>query len=218
MRSGRGPGRHVGRARAVDVGQADALLVEQVGTVEPGRVVHRDLGAEPAVAQVGPVADLAVADAHQVGEAVAGHVGQVDRLRAVGEDQARALLLVERLAHLLGRAESVLGQRLMPGEDVVFGDQDVGMSVARQVDELEIRVVPGQLGNDAKGRELIPALVLGALEEAGRRARRTGRGRAARRRPGPGVAAGGRSSAARRGRRWRPAPAARTCPSPRLGL
>ena len=41
------------------------------GLVEPGRVVHGDLGAEAAVAEVRPVADLAVADAHEVGEAVA---------------------------------------------------------------------------------------------------------------------------------------------------
>ena len=61
----------VGGAGAVDVGQADALVVELVRVVEPGRVVHRDLGAEAAVAQVGPVADLAVADAHEVGQAVA---------------------------------------------------------------------------------------------------------------------------------------------------
>ena len=64
--------------------------LEQVRRVEPRRVVHRDLGAEAAVAEVRPVADLAVADAHEVGEAVAGHVGEEDRLRAVGEDQPRA--------------------------------------------------------------------------------------------------------------------------------
>ena len=61
----------VGGAAAVDVGQPDALLVELVGVVEPGRVVHRDLGAEAAVAEVGPVADFAVADADEVGQAVA---------------------------------------------------------------------------------------------------------------------------------------------------
>ena len=42
------------------------------------------------------------------------------------------------------------------------------MAIARQVDELEIRVVPGQVGQRREGGELIPALVLGALEEAGR--------------------------------------------------
>ena len=43
------------------------------------------------------------------------------------------------------------------------------MAVAGQVDELEVRVVPVPgSGSDAKGRERLPALVLGALEEAGR--------------------------------------------------
>ena len=76
------------------------------GVVEPRRVVHRHLGAEAAVAEVGPVADLAVADAHEVGQPVAGHVGEVDGLRAVGEDEARAFLLVERLAHALAPGRS----------------------------------------------------------------------------------------------------------------
>ena len=57
----------VGGAGPVDVGEANAPLVELIGRIEVGRVVHRYLGAEAAVAQVGPVADLAVADAHQVG-------------------------------------------------------------------------------------------------------------------------------------------------------
>ena len=76
-------------------------LLELVGPVEPGRVVHRHLGAEPAVAEVRPVADLAVADPHQVGQPVAAHVGEIDRLLAVGEDQPRPALLVGRLARLV---------------------------------------------------------------------------------------------------------------------
>ena len=39
-------------AGAVDVGETDAALVELIRRVEPRRVVHRDLGAEPAVAEV----------------------------------------------------------------------------------------------------------------------------------------------------------------------
>ena len=44
------------------------------------------------------------------------HVGEIDRLRAVGEDQARAVFLVARLEHALCRAEAVFGQRRMPGQ------------------------------------------------------------------------------------------------------
>ena len=57
----------VSGARSVDVGQADAALVELVGIVEQRRVVHCDLRAEATVAEVRPVAHLAVADPHQVG-------------------------------------------------------------------------------------------------------------------------------------------------------
>jgi len=96
----------VGDTAAVDIRQADALGIEQVGGVEPGRVVHRDLGAEATVAQVGPVTDFTVADAHEVGEAVARHVGEKDGFRAVGENHARPLFFVERLGDALRRGEA----------------------------------------------------------------------------------------------------------------
>ena len=64
------------------------------------RVVHRDLGAEAAVAEIRPVADLAVADAHQVGQAVAGHVGQIDRLRPSANTR-RGPVLVQRVGETL---------------------------------------------------------------------------------------------------------------------
>ena len=130
----------VGGAAAVDVGQADALVVELVRVVEPGRVVHGDLGAEAAVAQVGPVADFAVADADEVGQTIAGEVGEIDGLRAVGEDDARAFLLIQRLRDALGRAEALFGERGMPDEGVVFGDQHVGVAVAVEIDELQVRI------------------------------------------------------------------------------
>ena len=68
-----------------------------------------DPGAEPAVAEVGPVADVAVADADDVGEPVAGHVGEdgstVQRRR--GSASARALS--DDIGTLIG-AEAVLAQ------------------------------------------------------------------------------------------------------------
>ena len=96
------------------------------------------------------------------------HVGQVDGLRAVGEDDARALLLVERLRDAPSRAETVFGERGVPDEGVVFGDQHVGMAVAVEVDELEVRVA--QVAVQARGEraERLPALGLVVLVQAGR--------------------------------------------------
>ena len=98
----------IGCAGAVDVGQPDALVVELVRVVEVGRVVHRHLGAEAAVAQVRPVADLAVADAYEIGEAVAAEVSKIDGLGAVGKDQAGALFFIQRLMDAAGRAKALL--------------------------------------------------------------------------------------------------------------
>ena len=176
---------NVGGAGAVGVRHSDAPLVEEIGRVEPGRTIHGDLRAEASVAEVRPVADLAVADAHDVGQAVAGHVGEIDRLRAVGEKRPRTrLLLVERNVHAHRRAEAFVEQGWMPLEGVVLGDQNVGDAVAGHVDEAQIWVAPVQNRQRTERAETSPSAVGVALVEAGggRRNRRD-RGRRRRRDP-----------------------------------
>ena len=68
----------VGRAGAVDVGQSNTLVVELVQLVEVWGAVHVDLRAEPSVAEVGPVTNLAVANAHQIRQTVAAEIGEED--------------------------------------------------------------------------------------------------------------------------------------------
>jgi hypothetical protein len=46
--------------------------------VEQRWIGHRDLRAEAAVAEVGPVTDLPVTYPYQIDEPVAGHVGEQD--------------------------------------------------------------------------------------------------------------------------------------------
>ena len=124
------------------------------GVVEPGRAIHRHLRAEAAVAEVRPVADFAVADAHEVGQAVARHVGEVDRLRAVGEHDARALALRRAGSGRESPAPKPSSeQRRVPGEGVVLGDQNVGDAVAGQVDEPQVRIVPVEHRQRAEGAE-----------------------------------------------------------------
>src|SRR2546426_386114 len=96
---------YVVRARAVDVGHTQAPVIELIRVVEPWSVVHGDLLPEPAIAHVGPVADFPIADPHEVAQAVARHVGEVDRLHAVGEDQPWPLLFVKGLEGALRRRE-----------------------------------------------------------------------------------------------------------------
>jgi hypothetical protein len=77
---------------------------------------------------------------------------------------------VERLIDFFSLVESVLGQGGMVGEDVVFRDQDVGMTVARQINEALVRVVPSQVGQGAKRGEGRPTAIVSSLVEAGCRA------------------------------------------------
>ena len=109
----------VRRPRAVDVGEADAARVEATERVERHLPAHLHLGAEAAEAEVGPVADAAVGDADEVGEPVAAHVREEDRLRPVGEDERGPLLVVARLVERDGRAEAPLRERRVPRERVV---------------------------------------------------------------------------------------------------
>ena len=60
----------VGHAGAVDVGQANAPLVKQVGCVEPGGPVHGHFLTKLPVAEVRPVTHFAVANAHDIRESV----------------------------------------------------------------------------------------------------------------------------------------------------
>ena len=158
----------VGGAAAVDVSQADALVVELVRVVEPGRVVHRHLGAEAGIAEVGPVADFAVADADDVGQAVARQVGQVDGLRAVGKDNAGAFLLVQRLHDASGGAEPFFSERGVPHQGVVFGDQHVGMAVAVEINELEVGVAEVAVQARVEGAERLPAFGIVVFVQARR--------------------------------------------------
>ena len=125
----------VGHARAIDVSQADTSLIELIGRVEPWGVVHRDFGSEASVAQVRPVAYLAVANAHEVGQAVAGHVGEIDRLAASGEDQPRPLLLIPRRRPSCRPSRSPLPPTRDTRSRFVLNYQDIGMAVTREVHE-----------------------------------------------------------------------------------
>ena len=95
-------------AGTIHVGELYSALIELVRGVEPRSVVHGDLGAEPTVAEVRPVTDLAVADADKVREAVARHVGQVDGLCSVGEHERRPALVVPLPGDALGWTEPLL--------------------------------------------------------------------------------------------------------------
>ena len=92
----------IGGAGAVDICEPDVFLIEVIGVVEKRSSIHRHLGCEVPVACVGPVADLAIANAYDVGEAIACHVCQVDRLGAVGKDQTGAFFFIEWLANRFG--------------------------------------------------------------------------------------------------------------------
>src|SRR5215469_5096759 len=63
--------KNVGGSRSVGVGQTDAPLVEFVRRIKPRGVIHRDLRTELTVPRIWPIADFAVADAHQITQPVA---------------------------------------------------------------------------------------------------------------------------------------------------
>ena len=54
----------------------------------------------------------------------------------------------------------------MPAEGFVFGDQDVAVAVAVEVDEFEVRVAGVEIRERAEGAEGFPLAVVGAFVEA----------------------------------------------------
>src|SRR5262249_9899601 len=135
--------------------------------VEPRRVDHRHLGSEAAIAQIGPVTNFAIANTHDVGEAVAREIGQIDGLRNVSEDDARTFFLVESLRDAPGWAEALFSERGVPDESVVFGDEHIGVAVTVQIDELEVRVAHVEVQARGEGAEWLPTLRVIVFIQAG---------------------------------------------------
>src|SRR2546423_13127683 len=92
-------------ARAIEVRESNATLIELIGSVEPRRIVHCHLGAKTAVTKVGPVADFAIPNAHEIGESVTGHICEIDRLCSICKDQGRTEFLIMRVANTLCRSK-----------------------------------------------------------------------------------------------------------------
>ncbi|WP_244428322.1 hypothetical protein [Sinorhizobium fredii] len=125
-------------------------MVKAIWTIKEGRIVHRNLGAEAAMPEIGPVADLAVADADEVGQPVTAHVGEVEGVCAIGQMKARALLLNLSLMKPARRTEAGFGERGMPAERLLLGDKDVDVSVPVEIDKAHVRALPVELGKLAK--------------------------------------------------------------------
>jgi len=132
-------------ARSVYVRQTDTALVKLIPKIEPRSVVHCYLWAKIGISEIGPVTDLAVADTHEVGQSVAGHVGQVDGLGAVRENELGAFFFVECLRYPLGGRKPPLGKAPVPGQNLGLCNQDVGMAVAVEVDKPQVGIVPGDV-------------------------------------------------------------------------
>src|SRR5271169_2001932 len=130
------------------------------------RLIHRDFRAKASISQVRPVANLAVSNANQVRQAVSRHVREEDRLGAIREDELGAFFFVERLYDALRGTESLRRQRIMPAESLVFANQQIGEAVTRQIDELQVRILPVQLRKRGKSLERLPVRVIGAFKES----------------------------------------------------
>ena len=160
---------NVAAARAVDVGKVDALGVEQIWPVKDRRVAHRHLGAEAAVAEVGPVADFVVADAHDIRKAIAAHIRKEYRLVRIGKYQLGAFFLIPGFCRTARGAEALLRLGFVPGEDRFFRNQDIRMAVAGDVYEPDVGIFGVDIRNGLEPRERLPASGCGALMKTGHR-------------------------------------------------
>src|SRR5262245_24740771 len=116
----------------------DTARIKKVTAFEDRGIAHRYFRTEPAVAQVRPVTDLAIANADDIRETIAGHVGEEDRLGGVGKDKLGTFFLVPALRSASCRRKAVLGERFIPRKDCVLRDQDVRMAIPGYVHETNV--------------------------------------------------------------------------------
>src|SRR3981189_449395 len=105
--------------------------------IETRQVLERDFPAELSVTEVRPIADLVLANANQVGQAVAAHIGQEDRLGSVGEDDVRTDVFVAGLTRSSSRGKAAFVERRVPREDFMLRDERVRKAVPSKVQETQ---------------------------------------------------------------------------------
>src|SRR3989442_4786569 len=123
----------VGGAGAVDVGEMNPLLVKLVWIIKYGRVIHRNLRAEAAIAQGWPVTHFCISDPYDVCEPIARKIRQINGLRAISEDQCRAFVFVKCFTDGFRWAEAFLRLRRVPSEDFILRDQNVCVAVPVEI-------------------------------------------------------------------------------------
>src|SRR5258708_21689326 len=156
----------INRTGAIDISKADASLVEEIRSIEPGSVIHGHLSPKASIAQVRPVAYLTIANTQQVGQSVATHVCQVHRLLSIREDERGTFFLVPAFVRALPRAKASLSSRRIPGEDFLLGDQNVNKPIARQINETQVGVCPVDIRERSKCSEWIPSAFFSTFIES----------------------------------------------------
>src|SRR5436309_7413504 len=89
----------------------------------------------------------------------------MNRLGCLGKDERWSPLLVAGLERGLGRLEAESSGGCVPGEAGLLGDQEVGATVAVEVDEAQVGVRPVDVGVRLERYEVLPSLVVCPLEE-----------------------------------------------------
>ena len=62
-------------------------MAELFQLMEQRNIVHTNFGPESAIAQAGPIADLAIPDVCHIEEPVAAYIGEINELRFIGLHQ-----------------------------------------------------------------------------------------------------------------------------------
>ena len=85
-------------------------------------MVHSDFSAKTPITQVGPIADLAITNPHNVSQAAPRHIRKRNRFAAAGQHHMRPAFFVGSMEDPLGLAKTLSTQRGIEGIDLIFGD------------------------------------------------------------------------------------------------
>ena len=133
----------IGGAGSVDIGQPQAARIKAVAGTKARRIGHGHPPPKAAMAEIGPIADLGMAQAHDIAEPVAGHVGQQDCLALGGgrKQKARPGAVIGRERQAPDRVKARPPARRVDEQPRIRGDQKIGAPVPGQIDETQVGIV-----------------------------------------------------------------------------
>src|SRR5271170_7049816 len=146
------------------------LVIEGADKVKERSIPHRHNPSKSSVAKVWPIMHAAIANADNVGHSIPGHISEIYLVFCVGKNDPRTGSVGQGVGGIGCSEEPIVSRRLIPGENLIFRDDNVGESVACQIDETKIWIVKVDIRDGRElaegGPNVVDTRIISALSKA----------------------------------------------------